>query len=88
VLRAGSLPGNDLVVRRLTTLEEVTCVSPAYVARHGPPEQLDALQDHYMVAFHSSATGAVYPRARHLSPRLRAFVGWLTTTFTANLPLS
>jgi hypothetical protein len=45
----------------LTTLEEVTCVSPAYVARHGLPEQVDALQDHYMVGFHSSATGAVLP---------------------------
>ena len=156
VLRAGTLPDSDLIVRRLMTLEEVTCASPAYVARHGMPLGIDALEGHRMVGFRSSATGVVlpleftvgtevrevmlpfsltvggaevyaaaaraglgliqapryrleedlrrgslltvlddtppshlpvsvlYPRARHLSPRLRVFVDWLAEILAAD----
>ncbi len=62
VLRVGNLGDSDLVARRLATLEEATCASPAYLARHGVPEHVDALDDgHRMVGFRSSATGAVLP---------------------------
>ncbi|MBK5961817.1 LysR family transcriptional regulator [Rhodoplanes elegans] len=61
VLRVGTLIDSDLVARRLTTLPEVTCASPAYLARHGVPHGPDALDGHCMVGFRSSATGAVLP---------------------------
>lgn len=61
VLRVGSLVDSDLIARRLTELEEVTCAAPAYLDRHGVPERPDALDGHRMVAFRSSATGTVLP---------------------------
>lgn len=60
-IRVGRLPDSDLIARRLTTLEEATCASPSYIARHGLPQGLDALDGHRMVGFHSSAVGAVMP---------------------------
>ncbi|MBB5695825.1 LysR family transcriptional regulator [Muricoccus pecuniae] len=153
-VRVGGLADSgELVARRLAALEEATCASPAYLARHGTPRDIDALGDHCMVGFRSSATGAVlpleftiagkvravalpssitvggaetyaaaaraglgliqapryrleedfrrgalvpileatpptstpvsvvYPRAKHLSPRLRVFIDWLTARF-------
>jgi DNA-binding transcriptional LysR family regulator len=156
-LRVGRLADSDLVARRLATLEEATCASPSYFARHGTPRRVDDLEDgHRMVGFRSSATGAVlplefassggtvrrvalpssvtvsgaetyaaaaraglgliqapryrleedfrrgalvpvlaetpptptpvsavYPRAKHLSPRLRVFIDWLAGRFRA-----
>ena len=152
-LRVGNLGDSDLIARQLTMLEEVTCVSPSYIAHHGLPRHVDALEGHRMVGFRSSATGAVlplefssggsvreiilpssltvsgaetyaaaarmglgliqapryrleadfrhgilvpvlaatpptrtavsvlYPRAKHLSPRLRVFIDWLSRQF-------
>jgi DNA-binding transcriptional LysR family regulator len=60
-LRVGNLADSELIARQLTTLEEVTCVAPAYLARHGIPRGLDALDGHRMVGFRSSVTGAVLP---------------------------
>ncbi len=60
-VRVGHLADSDLVVRRLTTLDEVTCVSPSYIGRHGEPENLDGLDGHRMVGFRSSGTSAVLP---------------------------
>ncbi len=60
-IRVGRLPDSDLIARRLTVLEEATCASPSYIARHGLPRGLDSLDGHRMVGFHSSATGAVMP---------------------------
>ena len=60
-LRVGTLADSDLVARPLTTLEEVTCASPDYIARHGIPPHIDALDGHRMVGFRSSSTGAVLP---------------------------
>ena len=154
-VRVGGLADSgDLVARRLAALAEATCASPSYLARHGVPERVDALEGaHRMVGFRSSATGAVlplefaiaggvrtvalpssvtvggaetyaaaaraglgliqapryrleedfrrgalvpvleatpptptpvsvvYPRAKHLSPRLRVFIDWLAARF-------
>jgi DNA-binding transcriptional LysR family regulator len=60
-LRVGDLADSDLVARRLATLEEATCASPSYIARHGAPRDPDSLDGHRMVGFRSSATGAVLP---------------------------
>jgi DNA-binding transcriptional LysR family regulator len=61
VVRVGELRDSDMVARRLTVLDEVTCAAPSYLARRGMPTSIDALAGHRMVGFHSSATGAVLP---------------------------
>ena len=61
VLRVGAPADSDLIIRKLTSLEEVTCASPAYLDRFGTPQTLAALDGHRMVGFKSTATGAVLP---------------------------
>jgi len=61
VLRAGELRDSDMIARRIGILEEITCASPGYVARHGMPKSLDDLAGHKMVGFRSSATGGLLP---------------------------
>jgi DNA-binding transcriptional LysR family regulator len=61
VLRAGTLTDSDMIARRVTELEEITCASSGYLARHGTPGSLVDLKGHRMVGFRSSATGAVLP---------------------------
>ena len=61
VLRVGDLQDSSMVGRRVALLEEVTCASPAYLARHGTPASVDELAGHVAVGFVSSATGVVIP---------------------------
>jgi DNA-binding transcriptional LysR family regulator len=61
VVRVGELRDSDMVARRLTMMDEVTCAAPSYLARMGVPLSIDALEGHRMVGYHSSATGAVLP---------------------------
>ncbi len=61
VVRAGELADSDMVVRRLGTMGEITCASPAYLAEHGIPRSPDALDGHLMVGFVSSRTGQTLP---------------------------
>ncbi len=60
-LRAGELKDLSLISRRVATLEQVTCASPAYLARHGVPHSLNDLAAHRMVYYVSSSTGQPYP---------------------------
>ncbi len=83
VLRVGNLGDSDLVARRLATLEEATCASPAYLARHGVPEHVDALDDgHRMVGFRSSLTGSLMPLEFTVGREVRHVV--LPTTMSVN----
>jgi len=61
VVRAGDLSDSSLIARRITTFEQVTLASPAYLERHGVPATPDDLEDHRMVAYTASATGQLYP---------------------------
>ena len=61
VVRGGALPDSDMVVRRLGVMDEVTCASPAYLARHGAPATPEDLDGHMMIGFVSSRTGLVMP---------------------------
>lgn len=61
VLRVGEPRDTDMVARRVATLAEVTCASPAYLAEFGMPASIEALSGHRMVGFRSSATGALLP---------------------------
>jgi DNA-binding transcriptional LysR family regulator len=48
-IQLGELPDSNLVARQLGTLDQVTCASPAYLARHGTPANLDDLRGHVAV---------------------------------------
>ncbi|MFP2923836.1 LysR family transcriptional regulator [Pyxidicoccus sp. 3LG] len=61
VLRVGDLQDSSMVGRRVALLPEVTCASPAYLARHGTPGRFNALAGHVAVGFVSSATGTTLP---------------------------
>lgn len=61
VLRVGELQDSAMVGRQLALLEEVTCASPAYLARHGTPQSVDQLDGHQAIGFMSSATHAALP---------------------------
>ncbi|WP_276122252.1 LysR family transcriptional regulator [Pararhizobium qamdonense] len=61
VLRVGDLQDSDMIARRVALLEEVTCVSPAYIARFGLPQSIDDLGGHQMVGFWSTAIGGLLP---------------------------
>ncbi|HEV2678124.1 MAG TPA: LysR family transcriptional regulator [Aliidongia sp.] len=63
VLRVGDLQDSTMIARRVAVLEEVTCASPDYLARHGVPATPDDLADHRMIGFVSSATGSFFPLA-------------------------
>jgi len=61
VIRAGEPAESGMIMRRLGAIPEMTCASPAYLARHGVPETPADLDGHEMVGFLSSRTGAVMP---------------------------
>jgi DNA-binding transcriptional LysR family regulator len=61
VLRAGDLTDSSLIGRRITTFEQLTLASPAYLERHGVPATPNDLENHRMVAYAASATGQPYP---------------------------
>ncbi|MGF6261689.1 LysR family transcriptional regulator for bpeEF and oprC [Paraburkholderia youngii] len=48
-IQLGELPDSNLVARQLGSLDQVTCASPAYLARHGTPADLDELRAHVAV---------------------------------------
>ncbi|NIY94921.1 LysR family transcriptional regulator [Salipiger sp. HF18] len=60
-LRAGHPQDSSLRMRKLGELPEITCASPAYLARHGTPHDCDDLESHRMIGFLSSRTGEVMP---------------------------
>lgn len=61
VLRVGQLQDSSMIGRRVATLGEITCASPAYLKRFGKPKTPDDLDGHQMIAFVSSATGSPLP---------------------------
>jgi DNA-binding transcriptional LysR family regulator len=61
VIRAGEAADSGLIIRRLATITEVTCASPAYIERHGMPRSPAELEGHRAVGFISSRTGQIMP---------------------------
>jgi len=72
VLRAGVLQDSSMVGRRIASMQQVTCASPAYLAKYGEPINLDALAAHRAVNYISSATGTVMPLAFMVNGQLQA----------------
>ncbi|WP_420426624.1 LysR family transcriptional regulator [Algiphilus sp.] len=58
-IRVGELADSGLVARRLGELEQITCASPDYLARHGTPKKLADLQQHLAVHYASPLSGRV-----------------------------
>lgn len=61
VLRAGTLSDSSMVARRVASLQQVTCASREYLARHGTPETVEALRGHRAVNFLSPRSGKPLP---------------------------
>jgi DNA-binding transcriptional LysR family regulator len=61
VLRFGNLPDSDMIARRVTMLERLTCSSPGYLDRFGVPTNPDALDGHRMVGLRGLTTGSLRP---------------------------
>lgn len=57
VLRAGETHDDSLAQRQLARLAQLTCGSPAYLARHGEPRTLAELGGHQAVNYFSALTG-------------------------------
>jgi DNA-binding transcriptional LysR family regulator len=56
-LRTGPISDVRMVARPLRPLRWVTVASPGYIARHGAPESVDALQDHTCLAVRNLRSG-------------------------------
>ncbi|MBV7431630.1 LysR family transcriptional regulator [Acidovorax sp. sif1233] len=61
VLRGGELRDSTMVARRVALLQQVTCASRGYLARHGTPATVEALRGHRAVNFLSQRTGKPLP---------------------------
>ena len=61
VLRAGTLGDSALIGRRVATLRQVTCASPAYLRKYGEPKHLADLGEHRAVNYVSRTTAKLFP---------------------------
>jgi len=61
VLRVGELADSSMVGKRVASLHQVTCASPAYLARLGVPAWFGDLPRHRAVNFLSPAGGKPFP---------------------------
>jgi DNA-binding transcriptional LysR family regulator len=61
VLRAGDLSDSSLVGRKLGNFAQVTCASPAYLAKTDSLKSLADLKRHKMVGYAASSSGQAYP---------------------------
>jgi DNA-binding transcriptional LysR family regulator len=59
--RVGASPKEGVIARRLLPLQMIICASPAYLAKHGAPDNLDALGSHRCSAFRHPSTGRIVP---------------------------
>ncbi len=55
-LRISQRPADGLVARRIFPLRWMTCASPSYLARHGPPADPAALRAHRCIAYEGRPT--------------------------------
>jgi DNA-binding transcriptional LysR family regulator len=59
--RAGGAPDAQVIARRLFTVQQIACASPAYLERHPAPEQLQDLLQHRCTAYRQPGTGRPMP---------------------------
>lgn len=74
-LRIGALPDSGLFAIRLGTIRHVVCASPAYLAEHGVPRDLDELEAHACVAFQTLTAAGIWKfKTATVAPRARLIV--------------
>lgn len=61
VLRMGELDDGDYIARPMGNIKMTTCASPAYLAVHGTPKNLDELQQHQAVNRFNSSSRQIIP---------------------------
>ncbi|VVP99115.1 HTH-type transcriptional regulator PgrR [Pseudomonas fluorescens] len=61
VLRAGTLSDSALIGKRVASLRQITCASPAYLRQYGEPQSLDELKNHRAVNYVSRTTAKQFP---------------------------
>jgi DNA-binding transcriptional LysR family regulator len=85
-LRSGPLRDSSLVARRVATLHEVVCASPAYLAAHGTPTHPEQLARHQAVGFFAPSHDIDYPFAFLVDGKERSFEigGWLKVNASRN----
>jgi DNA-binding transcriptional LysR family regulator len=59
--RVGQSPADGVIARKLFASQLIICAAPAYLARHGAPDTLDALAAHRCSTFRHPGTGRVLP---------------------------
>lgn len=59
--RLGRSPHEGVIARRLFPVQLIVCASPAYLADHGVPDSVAALQSHRCSVFRNPGTGKVVP---------------------------
>ncbi|WP_444908347.1 LysR family transcriptional regulator [Microbulbifer sp. EKSA008] len=69
-IRYGHLADSELIARRLTMLERLTCASPQYLEHYGHPSSLEQLNGHRVVALRSITTGKSTPLSFCLGDRI------------------
>lgn len=59
--RAGNAPTGQVIARRLFSIQQIVCASPAYLAAHGVPRRLSQLQKHRCTGYRQPGTGRTMP---------------------------
>lgn len=86
-LRTGPISDVRMVARPLRRLRWVTVASPGYIARHGAPETVDALQDHACLAVRNLRSGRLVDWQFRDGDGLREFTAPARMVFDSGDPL-
>jgi DNA-binding transcriptional LysR family regulator len=86
-LRTGPIGDVRLVARPLRPLRWVTVASPAYLARHGAPANVDALRDHTCLAVRNLRSGRLVDWQFREGDGLREFTAPARMVFDSGDPL-
>ncbi len=72
----GRSPDSGLRMVHVAEIREMVVASPNYLARHGTPETIEALQSHHIISFSGRAPPVAWEflRSRRIAPRPRLMV--------------
>ena len=59
--RAGNAPSAQVIARRLFSIQQIVCASPAYLAAHGVPRRIAHLKEHRCTGYRQPGTGQPVP---------------------------
>jgi len=79
VVRAGHPRDSSLVVRKLASLPEIICASPAYLERYGTPQHPCELEAHHGIGFFTRGNDNRYPFTVIIDGKVTEFEssGWI-----------